>query len=371
VNIEENIRRLIRPLVANMDRYSGVEPFEERARSMGFSPTEVVKADGNENPYGPSPRVRRVLGQFAQYHLYPDPEQRAMRNALAAYSGTEAESVVVGSGADELIDLILRLFLEPNDVVVDCPPTFGMYRFSTHVCGGSVITVPRDSKFHLDVEGVINAVKDGAKVVFIASPNNPTGNVTSVDDIRTILQHRSLVVVDETYFEFSGKTILGLMPENPNLIVLRSMSKWAGLAGLRIGYGIMPPNLARTLLTIKPPYNVNRAGEVALMASLEDRDWLMGNVQKLIKERERLRSFLTAIAGIEAMPSDANFLLCRVTNGHGKALHDALAQRGVFVRYFDTPDLQEYIRVSAGLPEHSDRLITEMRDIVQTGLLGS
>jgi len=356
------ILRLLRPDILAMVGYEPIEPSDVLAERLGLSEDQVAKLDGNENPYGPSPRVLEVLGSFDTYHRYPDPEQRQLRGALAGYVGVSPEHIVAGHGSDEIIDLLLRALLAPGDAVIDCPPTFGMYGFSTRVAGGTVIEVPRKEDFSVDIEGVRESAP-GAKAVLLASPNNPTGNVLPRGELDALLALELLVIVDEAYVEFAGESYATLVPQHENLVVLRTFSKWAGLAGLRAGFGIMPPAVARVLMHIKPPYTPNIAAEAAMLASLEERTEQQRTIQLLVEERDRLANKLRQLEWVRVYPSEANFVLCRLDGHEGRDIRDRLAKRGLFVRYFDTPLLHDCIRISAGLPEHTDQLIDALIEI--------
>src|SRR3990170_4375849 len=355
------ILRLVRPDILAMLGYEPIEPAELLAEQLGIPAAEGAKLDGNENPYGPSPRVLEALGGFDGYHRYPDPQQRRLREALADYAGVAPEHIVAGHGSDELIDLLLRAVIAPGDTTIDCPPTFGMYGFSTRVAGGATVEVPRRDDFSLDVEALHGAA-GGAKAVLVASPNNPTGNPLRGDELDALLAAGLLVVVDEAYVEFAGESYASLVPQRDNLVVLRTFSKWAGLAGLRAGYGIMPSALACVLMHIKPPYTPNIAAEVAMLASLEDRERLMEGVRAIVGERERMRRMLETLEFLEVFPSEANFLLVRQPGADGRQVRDGLARRGIFVRYFDTPRLRDCIRISVGLPEQTDRAVEALRE---------
>ena len=357
-----DILRLVRPDILEMLGYKPIEPSETLAEKLGIPADQVVKLDGNENPYGPSPRVLEALGQFQSYHRYPDPQQRRLRAALGEYVGVGPDQIVAGHGSDELIDLLLRAVLAPGDAVMDCPPTFGMYGFSTQVAGGSVIEVPRRADFSLDIDAV-RAAAGEAKLLFVASPNNPSGNLLSPDELKALLDTGLLIVVDEAYVEFAGESFVSLVSTQQNLVVLRTFSKWAGLAGLRAGYGIMPPALADVLMRMKPPYTPNIAAEVAMLASLEDREHLMERVRAIVQERERMSRSLGALEFLEVYPSQANFLLCRLRGVAAPDARDQLAQQGIFVRYFDTPQLRDYLRISAGRPQDTDRLVGALQAI--------
>jgi histidinol-phosphate aminotransferase len=355
---------LIRHDLIDLEPYEPIVPLDILAQRAGIPEQQIIKLDGNENPYGCSPRVNCALADYRLYHIYPDPLHHELRERLEGYVGLKREHIVVGSGSDELIDLILRLFLEPGNRVINCPPTFGMYPFSTKVCGGEGVNVPRDVDFRLDIAAIKSAIDERTKVIFITSPNNPTGNITSDEEILALVETGILVVVDEAYYEFSGHTIAPLVPHYPNLIVLRSFSKWAGLAGLRVGYGIFPKEIAELIYKIKPPYNVNVAAQVAVIESLADIDYLKGRVKAIISEREHLFSKLGELGFLKPYPSQANFILCSVLNGDALRIKRGLEQKGIFVRHFNTPLLKNMLRISIGKPEHSDMLIKILGEVI-------
>ncbi len=354
-----DIKKLIRAELLAMKGYTPIEPVEVLEEQLD---RKVVKLDGNENPYGCSPRVYQALAAYPYYHIYPDPQQRKLGEALEKYTGISRHHIVCGSGSDELIDLILRLFLEPGDRVINCPPTFGMYPFCTDICGGRVIDVPRKEDFALDIPGIKKALDKKTKVIFIASPNNPTGNVAGEQELLELVDTGRVVVVDEAYFEFSGTTVAGLVASYPNLAVLRTFSKWAGLAGLRVGYGIFPGEIAGYLREIKQPYNINVAAQVAVLASLGDIDYLRGNIKKIVAERDRLSSRLGEFGGLTLYPSRANFVLCSLCReAPAREIWQELRKKGIFVRYFDAPRLKDCLRISAGKPGDSDALVEALK----------
>jgi histidinol-phosphate aminotransferase len=322
-----------------------------------------MKLDGNENPYGCSPRVYQALATYPYYHNYPDPEQMELRMALEKYTGLSRQHIVCGMGSDELIDLVLRLFLKSGDEVINCPPTFGMYPFSTDVCGGSVVDVPRTEDFNLNVAAVKKALSNRTKVIFVASPNNPTGNITTERQITELVETGKIVVVDEAYFEFSNVTMANLVPGYSNLIVLRTFSKWAGLAGLRIGYGLFPVEIAGYMMKIKQPYNANAAAQAAVLASLADIGYLRANVARIVTERERLFGKLKELAWLETYPSSGNFILCSLPKGKAKEVWQQLRREGIFVRYFDTSRLKDCLRISVGKPEDTNALVKALEEV--------
>ena len=358
-----DIKKLIRPELVTMKSYTPIEPTEVLGQRAELPVDKVVKLDGNENPYGCSPKVYQALATYPYYHNYPDPEQRELRKALQEYTGLESQHILCGMGSDELIDLILRLFLKPGDEVVNCPPTFGMYPFSTDICGGRVVDVPRTEDFALNLAGIKKAMTKRTKVIFIASPNNPTGNTTPKKEIVELVGTGKIIVVDEAYVEFGNVTVANLVPACPNLIVLRTFSKWAGLAGLRIGYGFFPVDVADYLMKIKQPYNANAAAQAAVLASLADIEYLRLNVMKIVMERARLVSKLKELDWLKPYPSQANFILCFLSEGKASEVWQQLRKKGIFVRYFDTPRLKDCLRISVGRPEDTDALVKALEEV--------
>ena len=361
----------IRKHLESLPPYNPIEPFEVLSARIGRDPSQIVKLDANENPYGPLPIVREALGKLDFPHIYPDPESRALRKSLAEFTGVGEEYLLAGSGADELIDLLMRVMLEPEDCILSCPPTFGMYSFDAELNAARCIEVPRRANFSLDMESIRQAAEISApKILFVATPNNPDGSLPDVKIIDELLDLPLLVVLDEAYIEFAGENLgEGLsrirdVPSRENLVVLRTFSKWAGLAGLRIGYGAFPLWLMPTLWKSKQPYNVNVAASLAAQVSLEHVDKLAEVVDRLKNERERLLQFLQEIPYLKPYPTKSNFILCQVSGRDAAELKSRLVQDyGVFIRYFNKPGLRDHIRISVGRPQDTDVLLTALRKL--------
>ncbi|CAI9108231.1 OLC1v1007793C1 [Oldenlandia corymbosa var. corymbosa] len=357
----------IRPHLLKLKPYQPILPFEVLSARLGRKPEDIVKLDANENPYGPPPEVFEALGAMKFPYIYPDPESRRLRAALAEDSGLESEYILVGCGADELIDLIMRCVLEPRDKIVDCPPTFTMYEFDAAVNGASVIKVPRKSDFSLDVGRIAEAVEqEKPKCIFLTSPNNPDGSIIGDDTLLQILKLPLLVVLDEAYIEFSGlKSRMQWVKKHENLIVLRTFSKRAGLAGLRVGYGAFPLSIIEYLWRAKQPYNVSVAAEVSACAALQNSVYLENVKVALVQERERLFKLLKEVPFLNPYPSYSNFILCEVTSGmDAKKLKEDLAKMGVMIRHYNNKELSGYVRVSVGKPEQTDALMDCLRSFV-------
>ena len=361
----------IRKHLESLPPYTPIEPFEILSAQIGRSPDQIVKLDANENPYGPLPVVRKALGTLDFPHIYPDPESRVLRKSLSAFTGIGAEYLLAGQGADELIDLLMRVFLEPGDSILSCPPTFGMYSFDAELNAACCIEVPRRADFSLDMDAIRKAVETyQPKLFFITSPNNPDGSLIDSKTMDELLSLSTLIVLDEAYIEFAGDNLgaslsrIREVPVRENLIVLRTFSKWAGLAGLRIGYGAFPLWLMPTLWKSKQPYNVNVAASVAAQVSLEHVDELKKIVDLLKVERERLLSELQSIPYLKPYPTYSNFILCQVVGKDAAELKAHLAQEyGVFIRYFNKPGLRDAIRISVGRAQNTDVLISALKSL--------
>ena len=360
---EGGIEKLIRADLAGFGGYAASKAPETLAGKVEVPVENIIKLDANENPYGCSPRVNQALATYRDINIYPDSGQEELRKQLQQYTGVGMEHIVASGGSDQLIDLILRLFVVPGEEVINCVPTFAMFRFFIDLCGGTQVAVPRDENFEVRVDAVKAAITKKTKVILLATPNNPTGTIIPRQVILEILDTGLPVLVDEAYYEFTGETVAPLIGRYKNLMVLRTFSKWAGLAGLRVGYGLFPPKIAEYLLRIKEPYCVNQAALVAVQESLKDVDYLMGTVKAIVAERERLFAELEKISWLKPYPSGANFILCSVLKGKASELQQELQNKGVLVRYFDQPLLEDSVRISVGKPEHTDALIKALQEI--------
>ncbi len=365
MTIQPDVRRsLVRECIANIAAYHGPDDPEYLAKRLGRPVESIIKLDANENPFGTSPLVQEVLSSYTGYSVYPDAAQRTARAALAEYAGVSADSLILGNGADELIDLLMRAYLDPGDELVDFPPSFAMYAFNAQLQDAKVVSVPRNDDFSIDVDAAIAALSPCTKIILLTSPNNPTGTVMPTADVRRILETGYLVVLDEAYFEFADadgqgfETMVGEVANYPNLVVLRTFSKWAGLAGLRIGYGVFPTEVSKHLWKLKPPFNVNVAALTAMQAALDDRAHLMGTVRKIIAERDRLLIEFPKTGMLKPYPTRSNFILSEVVSMDGATFRDRLADEGILVRHYNTPRLRNSIRISVGRPEQNDVVLS-------------
>ena len=365
-----DVRTLMRPELSDLEEYTPIQPFEVLSKRLGIPAEELVKLDANENPYGPVPAVTEALAAYDFYHIYPDPEQSELRAALSQFTGVPAANILTSHGADEMLDYLCRVFLQRGDAVVNCPPTFGMYSFDAGLVGAQVIEVWRRPDYSIDVEAIAALFEDKSngsgriKIIFLTSPNNPTGNLLADEDLARLLALPALVVLDEAYIEFADSPSRSeWVLRHENLVVLRTFSKAAGIAGLRLGYGICPSWLMAELWKFKQPYNVNVAASVAGLASLRHVEQITSVVEKLKRERERLFAALQDVPYLCPYPSQSNFILCDVIGREGKTVKLALERQGILVRHYHKPRLENCIRISVGRPEQTDRLMAALQEM--------
>ena len=355
-----NLRELLRDDLDELEEYVPVKPLDVLAAELGLPLERLVKLDANENLYGPHPDVLKAIRE-APFHIYPDPGQAALRESIAGFVGVAAENIVAGTGADDLIDVLIRLAM-PKAVAIPTP-TFGMYRFLAKVSGAKPIEVPRRPNFDLDVVAIRHAVHDGAGIVFLTSPNNPTGNPVNRAELEAICALETLVVVDEAYIEFGGQTVVPMISAHPNLVVLRTFSKWAGLAGLRVGYSVSDAELAAHMMALKQPYNVNVAADAGARAAIEHFAEIKETIACIVAERDRMAGLCAELGWLKPLPSQANFVLFEVSGRSAADVASKLRSQGVLVRYYDRLDLSNYIRISAGRPEDTDQLLAALRPL--------
>ncbi len=359
------IQHLVNP--AFRDVPDGFVPFEtvdRVAARLGIPVHQVAKLDANENVYGPSPAAVAAIAGHADWNLYPDASQQQARAALAGYTGVDEKHILLFNGGDELIGMLCHLFVAPGDNIVECSPSFEMYGWYARSYGTSLRTALRDEKsdYAISLSTILAAVDARTKMILLCNPNNPTGTLTPAAEIRALLDSDAVVMVDEAYVEFCGETVAPLVARHQNLVVLRTMSKWAGLAGLRVGYAIASEAIIEQLWKVKDPFNVNAAAQIATVASVGDSAYLLANVAKITAERQRMFQSLGRFPFLRVYPSRANFILCHVRQGSAQALRAHLERAGILVRLFDKPTLPNAIRITVGTPAHTDRIVVALSE---------
>jgi histidinol-phosphate aminotransferase len=351
--------------VRNLPTYIPGESVESLAARLGRSPESIIKLDANENNYGTPPAVFQELAALAGTHRYPDASQSELRAALSAYTGVPADYLLAGNGSDDLLSLIAQVLLQPGDSILVCPPTFSMYAFYARLKNCDVISVPRQADFSLDMEEMISAVQvHTPKILYIDTPGNPTGYSISRLDIEKLLSLPTLLVIDEAYLEFTGlNSWISDVPASQNLAVLRTFSKWAGLAGFRVGYGAFPKWLGDALWQAKSPYNVTVPAMTAALAALSEEKLLRSNIARVIADRDRLADELRKFNGLSVYPSDANFLLVKVEPAFGRPaaeVCDLLKEEGILVRLFEDMDC---LRITIGKTDEIESLLGALSEL--------
>ncbi len=344
--IANDVMNLVRKNILDMKPYSS-------ARDEFKGEAEIF-LDANENPY-PSP-----------YNRYPDPLQWKVKKKIAVIKGVIPEQIFLGNGSDEAIDLIIRAFCEPyKDSILITEPTYGMYAVCAEVNGAPILKVELTEDFDLDVAAILNTLTGDTKIIFLCSPNNPTANLLSRDEILKVLDHfKGIVVIDEAYIDFAkSESLLQLLPSYPNLVVLQTFSKAWGLAGLRLGMAFASEEIINILNKIKYPYNVNiQTQEIALKA-LQDVKKKNDAVEEIIEQRTQLANDLLQLSITEHIyPSDANFLLVKVKDAPGTYRY--LMDKKIIVRDRSKVALcKNCIRITVGTPQENKNLITALQKL--------
>lgn len=354
---------LVRPSVLTQPVYEPGKPIESVARELGLDPAGIIKLASNENPFGPSPLAVAAAKRAIEHgELYPDGGCFELREKLAATHGLMPDQFVVGNGSNEVIELLGHAFLGAGDDVVMGAPAFVVYKLVTLLFGARAIEVPLRGWRH-DLPALAQAITPRTKLVYVCTPNNPTGTANTEEELTAFIRglpDHVIAVVDEAYAEFveNAPDMKPLIAEGRKVVCLRTFSKIYGLASLRIGYGYGAAELCRLLQRVRQPFNVNAIAQAAAWAALDDRAF----AEKTAREnRAGLRQLEAGcrVLGLEFVPSVANFMLIRV--GDGMRVFDSLQRRGVIVRPVKSYGLAEWIRVTVGTGPQNDRLLTELR----------
>ncbi|HEX7316595.1 MAG TPA: histidinol-phosphate transaminase [Pyrinomonadaceae bacterium] len=337
----------------------------------------TVKLNQNENPWGLSAAIRRETikrMKSRNWSRYPDFVPASLHKKLAAFAGWRADGVVAGNGSNELIQATLMVTIGEGRRVLISEPTFALYRQVATVLGGEVLSVPLNNELGFDVGALRETIeREQPDVTILCSPNNPTGRRVEEDALEELLQTTGgIVVIDEAYFEFSARTVVPLLERHQNLAVFRTFSKAMALAGLRVGYLLAAPELAREVSKAVLPYNLNAFSQTAAEVAVELYETeLRPTVERIVAERGRLFDGLQNIEGLAPVRSSANFMVVKSSIEPRRVYDELLERHGVLIRDVSGyPMLKEYFRVSVGTPEENDRLLEGLRDIFAGGVKG-
>jgi histidinol-phosphate aminotransferase len=351
-----NLQNLLRKNIKELIPYSS-------ARDE-FKGEASVYLDANENSYG-SP-----LNE--SFNRYPDPLQFKVKKRLSEIKGVPPQNIFLGNGSDEAIDILFRAFCNPgSDNVITVPPTYGMYEVSANINDVEVRKIKLKTDFQLNMEGIAEAIDEHTKIIFICSPNNPTGNSINRDDIETILANfNGLVVIDEAYINYSRqKTFIQELTEYSNLVVLQTLSKAWGLAGLRVGMAFASEEIIEIFNKVKPPYNINEASQALALQALQNVEQVNSWIKETVAEREKLKSELNTIESVLTIyPSDANFILVKTIKP--KEIYQFMVNRGIIVRDRSKVELCEgCLRITIGTPNENEILIEAFKNFEELNKL--
>lgn len=333
----------------------GLSPYSSARDEYISDGSKMVFLDANENPFENG--VNR----------YPDPKQRSLKSILAKQKGIQEENILLGNGSDEVLDLLFRAFCEPRmDNVITLPPTYGMYQVLSGINTIENRTVLLDTDFQPNVDLILSTMDNNSKILFICSPNNPTGNSISTQKIKTLLENfKGLVVIDEAYIDFSSEqSWMSKLSNHPNLVITQTLSKAYGMAGIRLGICFASEQIIAVLNKIKPPYNVNELTQQSAMERVADQKSVQEEVAIILGERKLLIEALSEISFISKIyPSDANFVLAKVDDASKR--YNQLLEKGIVVRNRTTQPLCENtLRFTIGTPEENTLLITALKSLV-------
>jgi histidinol-phosphate aminotransferase len=353
--------------ILDIDPYVPGKPMEELEREYGIS--DSIKIASNENPLGPSPKaVAAIRETLADLHRYPDGAGHELVAGLAAKFNVEPSNIVIGNGSDEIIGLLTKTLLDVGGEVILPRPSFLMYDICARSDGASVVSVPL-AGLNIDLDAILERVTRRTQMIFLCNPNNPTGSIITqeqFDRFLSALEPGIVVVVDEAYIEFakdpnclSGLTALD---RDRPVVTLRTFSKVYGLAGLRVGYGVMPKSLAEILNRVRPPFNVNALAQTAAVAALEDHEFIQRTIAAVHQGLEFLAKALDKM-GVTYFPTETNFFLIDI-KGEADDLFEAMLRQGVIVRSMRSYGYPHYIRINVGLPEENRRFIEALQRVL-------
>ena len=342
-----------------MKEYVPSPTIEDIAKELGISVGKVMKADSGENPYVPDFTLSGKFKNPAACY-YPDPSCKKLREKLSKYMSVSGDRIVCGNGSDELIDLLIRIFISKGDEIIVCPPTFSMYGFYGILAGAAVKEAVRDKEsLKIDAGKISEKISEKTKMIFIDSPGNPTSALADQDEIEMLLKRKVIVTVDEAYFEYCGKTVLPLIQKYPNLVILRTFSKWAGLAGLRIGYAVGDKQLIETVNSIRPPYNVNSFAQKAACTVLDNRQIYLDKLKKIISRREKSVKLLSAFPDLYVYPTEGAYILIS-PKSDAKKLQSFLRKEGILLKLINSSFLKNTLRMNLLGKKELQRIISAL-----------
>lgn len=364
------LKKLLRKEVYSAKAYVPGKPIEDLKRELNID--KIEKLASNENPLGPSPKAMGYIEkEIKNINMYPDSAAIKLREKLAEKHGVKIENIVVGSGGEELIKNIAETFINPGDEVMIATPTFGKYATDVSFLGGVVVNIPLNKEYKQDVEKIIESVNEKTKLIFICNPNNPTGNIMTKSEQEYLIKNLPqdvVVVFDEAYYDYAIKNdeypeTLNVLKERPNTIILRTFSKVAGIAAVRLGYLLTSQEICEAMYKIKLTFSVNRLAQAAALGALEDKEHIEKTVELNYESLALMEEYFDK-NGFEYIKSNANFIFVNV-NMDSKIVFQKLLEKGVIVRGGFLWGWNNWIRVSTGTIDQTKIFIDRLEEVVK------
>lgn len=361
--LKKDAKKYLRPVICNLHQYTAGKSIEEIADKYNLDPSKILKLGSNENVLGSSKKaINAAVKSLGKVNIYPHVVSEELALKIKKIHRLKNIEVVVGNGMDHILEMLARLFLNNGDETIISVPTFTPYELVTLWAGSKPRLIPLlKNNYQMNMEKILKTINKKTKIIFICSPNNPTGNLMKTEDIKTVLETGKIVFLDEAYIEFGGKSLVRWIEKYPNLIIGRTFSKIYGLAGLRIGYAFIHKNLAKYYLNSITPFVVSRAGQAAAFSALDDHNFVKRTV-KMVKEGKEFYYEELTRAGIKHYPTNANFIAIDTAPKKAKVITEKLLKKGIIARECSTFGIggDKILRITIGTREQNKRVIEEL-----------
>jgi histidinol-phosphate aminotransferase len=357
----------LRSVLSNFTPYSWEASTAEIAARYGLGESQVIRMDLNTSPYRPTPWLNKLAKKLAKLdvNLYPDTSYRRLREGLSSYTGFDADQIVVGNGADECLMITAQAFMEYGCQALQSHPTYSYFRVCAEIMGGRVLKIPRKEDFRDDTDAIIAYAGKDTRIIFLCSPNNPTGNLANPSDVEKIAKETdAVVVVDEAYYEYCGKTVADLIENYSNIVVVRTFSKAFSLAGCRVGYALAAEETVKQLNMVRPPNSLSVISLELAQTALRNVSIVRKWVKTVVEERERVKKVLTDKFGLKVYGSAGNFLLINFCDYPAKAVHTALMEKGFVTRDL-TDVVDNCLRITILKRRENNLFLSALKEVLE------
>lgn len=360
----------IREIIKSYKPYELEPTNEEIALKTGLKPEQIIRFDTNTSPFSPKYLLKQLASKLESLKVneYPGASYIEIRKDLACYLDKDVEEIMVTNGADEALDIIAKIFVDLGTEAIVSSPTYSMYRIAIAALGGSIVNIQRKSDFSDDVESILKSINDKTRLIFLCSPNNPTGNISHRKDILSLIENVECpIIIDESYVEFSSQSLIDLTSRYENLIIIRTFSKAFALAGVRVGYIVANKKTVQLFNIMRPPYNVSVISLALAKAALDNLSYFRKMVNVIVKERKRFSILLEKINGLQVYPSHANFIMVRIKEKRASDISQKLLENGFVVRDLNgTPTLENCLRFTVRKPYENNALLKVLKNALES-----